>query len=90
MPTCNPQVAPWDEVIVDLIGPWRIEVQGREFIFNTLTYIDSVLNLVKIVRINNKSSQHIPDQFSNVWLAHYLFLNHCIYGNGGEFIGHQF
>ena len=90
LPARNAQVAPWDEVAVDLIGPWKIEVQGREFTFNALTCIDPVSNLVEIVRINNKSSAHIADQFANVWLSRYPSPNRCIHDNGGEFIGHEF
>jgi len=43
-----------------------------------------------MIRINNKSSQHISEQFANVWLARYPSPNRCIHDNGGEFIGHEF
>ena len=52
-------MVPWDEVCVDLIGPWKIEIQGREIEFNALTSIDPVTNLVELVRIDNKTSHHI-------------------------------
>ena len=65
-------------------------MQRREFTFNALIFIDPVSNLVEIVRINNKTSQHISDQFSNTWLARYPSPNRCIFDNGGEFIGHEF
>ena len=90
LPPRNAQVAPWDEVAVDLIGPWKIEVQGREFVFRALTCIDPVSNLVEIIRIDNRSSQHVSDQFANSWLARYPSPNRCIHDNGGEFIGHEF
>jgi len=90
LPPRNAQVIPWDEVAVDLVGPWKIEIQGREFVFNALTCIDPVTNLVELIRINNKSSQHISEQFANVWLARYPSPNRCIHDNGGEFIGHEF
>ena len=91
LPARNALVAPWDEVAVDLIGPWKIQVDGRTFVFNALTCIDSVSNLVEIVRINNKSSNHIiVDQFANLWLSRYPSPNRCVHDNGGEFIGHKF
>ena len=75
---------------VNLIGPWKIQVNGRTFVFSALTCIDPVSNLVEIIRINNKSADHILDQFSNVWLSRYPSPNRCIHDKGGEFIGHKF
>ena len=90
LPPRNPQVVPWDEVAVDLIGPWKIEVNGREFIFLALTCIDPVTNLVEIIRINGKSSAHVAQQFENVWLSRYPRPNRCVHDNGKEFIGIDF
>jgi hypothetical protein len=33
---------PWQEVAVDLIGPWNIRVNGRRLNFRALTIIDTV------------------------------------------------
>eukprot|EP00957_Ditylum_brightwellii_P044318 3362572-Ditylum_brightwellii.AAC.1 len=62
---------PWDEVAVDLIGPWRMQVNGQEVEFNALTCIDPVTNLVEMIRLDNKMSEHVAHQFENVWLARY-------------------
>ena len=32
LPPWNAMVAPWDEVAVDLIGPWKIKVKNRTFV----------------------------------------------------------
>ena len=40
------QVIPWDDVAVDLVGPWKINANNREYIFNALTCIYPVTNLV--------------------------------------------
>ena len=90
LPARNALVAPWDEVTVDLVEPWKIQVDGGEFIFNTLTCIDLASNLVEIVIINNKPADHIADQFANVWLSRYPSPNRCVYDNGGKFMGHEF
>eukprot|EP00536_Pseudo-nitzschia_multiseries_P015222 jgi/Psemu1/41682/gm1.41682_g len=58
LPPRDEAVAPWNEVCVDLIGPWRIQAGERQYEFKALTTIDPVTNLVKIVRIKNKLSQH--------------------------------
>ena len=81
---------PWDEVAVDLVGPWTIQLDETEYEFNALTCIDPITNLVEIIRINNKTSQHITEQFENLWLSRYPSPNRCVHDRGGEFMGHEF
>ena len=52
--------------------------------------IDTVTNLVELVRLENKSSAHVALQFENTWLSRYPRPLHCIYDQGGEFTGYQF
>ena len=75
---------------MDLIGPWRVTVNEIELEFKALTCIDPVTNLAEAIRINNKTSRHIADQFRNCWLSRYPKPNKCIHDNGGEFIGAPF
>ena len=49
LPPCDAQLAPWDEVVVDLIGPWKLHVHGQDLIFNALTCIDPVTNLTELI-----------------------------------------
>ena len=81
---------PWDEVCVDLIGPWKILIGDTEVNFKALTCIDPVTNLLEVIRINNKSSAHVAEQFANCWLSRYPRPNRCIHDNGTEFLGHEF
>jgi hypothetical protein len=37
LPEREVQIAPWEEVVIDLIGPWRVKVNGRKVEFNALT-----------------------------------------------------
>jgi hypothetical protein len=53
LPPREAPLAPWDEVAVDLIGPWTIKTNGQELVFHALTCIDPVTNLTELVRINN-------------------------------------
>jgi len=80
-------LAPWQEVAVDLIGPWSIEVNGNTLTFNALTMIDTVSNWVELVRIHNKTSVHIALQFENQWLSRYPRPIRCIFDQGPEFKG---
>ena len=83
-------VAPWFEVAVDLIGPRNVTISSRVFTFHALTCIDTVTNLVEVIRIDNKSSVHICMLFENNWLAWYPRPSRCIHNNGGEFTGVAF
>jgi hypothetical protein len=62
-------IAPWEEVAIDLIGPWKVKVIGGQVEFNALTYIDTASNLVKINHIDNKTAEHIRDKFTQSWLC---------------------
>ena len=45
------KIASWDEVQVDCVGPWTITANnGAEFVFNALTCINHVTNIVDILR----------------------------------------
>ena len=80
----------WDKVSVNLIGPWKIKVKNQTFVFNALTCVDPVTNLVKIIRIQNKTSNYAAQQFENCWLSQYPSPNRCVYDNGGKFCGNEF
>ena len=83
-------IAPWEEIHIDLIGPWAVPVNGTEIEFNALTCIDPVTNLVEIARIDRKTSAHIAQKFENCWLSRYPMPMKCVHDNGGEFIGWEF
>ena len=60
---------PFEECAVDLIGPWIVQVRGIPYTFDALTAIDTVTNLVEIVRVDCKTSDHIMRKFAQCWLA---------------------
>jgi hypothetical protein len=62
-------IAPWEEVAIDLIGPWKVKVNGRQVELNALTCIDMALNLVKLIRVDSKTAKHIHDKFTLSWLC---------------------
>ena len=81
---------PWREVAVDLIGPWKLQINNVEVNFRALTIIDLVTNIVELVRLDNKTSAHVALQFENTWLSRYPMPKHCVYDQGGEFVGFPF
>ncbi len=90
LPEREVRIAPWEEVAIDLIGPWKVKVGNKLVEFNALTCIDTASNLVELVRIDNKTSDHIRDKFSQTWLCRYPRPIRCIHDKGGEFIGREF
>ena len=84
------ELVPWYSVAVDLIGPWKINVNGIEIEFNALTCIDPVSNLTELARIERKTAAHVSNIFENLWLSRYPKPFKCIHDQGGEFIGQDF
>ena len=49
LPKRELRIAPWEEIAVDLVGPWHIKVHRREVEFKALTCIDTASNLVELI-----------------------------------------
>ena len=61
---------PWQQVDVDLIGPWSVTTgTGKTYVFHALTCIDRITNLPKLIRINDKSSEEVAAKFEECWLS---------------------
>ena len=90
LPERDVRLVPWEEVAIDLIGPWKIKVHGKMIEFNALTCIDTASNLVELIRIDNKTAEHIKDKFTQAWLSRYPRPMRCVHDRGGEFIGSNF
>ncbi len=81
---------PFEECAMDLIGSWTVQVRGIPYKFEALTVIDTVTNLVKLIRIDDKRSKTVARKFAQCWLTHYLWLQHCVHEPGTEFTGPEF
>ena len=90
LPQRELRIVPWEEVAVDLIGPWPMKVNGRELEFSALTCIDTVTNLVELIRVDNKTAQHVSDKFYQSWLTRYPRPMRVLHDKGGEFKGREF
>ena len=84
LPLWTAGLFPWETVAVDLIGPWKIKINGIELKFRGLTCINPVSNIVEAIQIQNKTSKHIAENFSNCLLSRYPKLVKCIHDNRGE------
>ena len=87
LPPREAQLAPWQEIAVDLIGPWKIRVNDQQVTFRALSIIDTVTNLPELVRINTKSAAHVGLQLENAWLSRYQRPQDIIFDQGSEYLG---
>jgi hypothetical protein len=55
-----------------------------------LTAIDTVTNLVELIRIDNKESNTVARKFMQCWLRRYLWPQCCVHDPGTEFTGPEF
>jgi len=91
LPVKETQHAPWQEVAVDLIGPWILYDQdGKEHSFTALTIVDTVATYCEIVLLENKTAKHVGHQFEAQWLARCPHPARCIFDQGNEFLGEAF
>ena len=83
-------VQPWDEVHVDMIGPWKVIVNNFEYQFRAVTCIDSTINLLGIIPVDNAKSKTVADDFEDSWQNRYPRPRKCMHDNGNEFVGPEF
>jgi hypothetical protein len=48
---------PFEDCAMDLIGPWTVQVHGKPYEFEALSVIDTITNLVKLIRIDDKDQK---------------------------------
>jgi hypothetical protein len=75
---------------MDFIGPWTVHVCGNPYKFEALSVIDTVTNLVKLIRIDEKRPKTAARKFVQCWLTHYPWPQHCVHDPGTEFTGPEF
>jgi hypothetical protein len=64
LPKQEVPIAPCKEVAINLIGPWKVKFNGQQVEFNASTCIDTTLNLVELILIDNKTAKHIHDKLT--------------------------
>jgi hypothetical protein len=91
------KLLPWEEVHVDLIGPWDVRynstaIPGKTTVekIQALTIMDKATGWPEFVAIKNKTSYHIALLFDSEWLCRYPRPSKVVYDNGTEFTGYEF
>jgi hypothetical protein len=72
------------------MGPWVIQVRGNPYEFDALTVINTVTNLVELIRLDKKTSDIVARKYAQCWLSHYPWSQRCVLYPGGEFVGIKF
>ena len=81
-------MVPWRDLATDLVGPWTIRDKNRmDHTFMALTIIDVVTNYVELIGLNNKTAEHVAQQFENHWLSWYPRPASVSFNTGSEFKG---
>ncbi len=84
------RLIPFEECAMDLIGPWTVQVRGNPYKFEALTVIDTLTNLVKLIRIDDKRSKTVARKFTQCLLPCYPWPQRCVHYPGTEFKGPEF
>ena len=90
LPARVAEAMPWQEVDVDLIGPWAVNFRNDRYDFYALTCIDPATGYPEAIRLQNKTAQHVGLQFENIWVARYPRPTICRHDPGPEFKGKDF
>jgi hypothetical protein len=69
---------PFEEYTVDLIGPGVVQVCDKPYEFNALTVINTVTNLVELIRVDDKTSDTITRRYAQCWLSRYPWPQRCV------------
>jgi len=75
---------------MDLSGPWKAMVNGKERFFHTLTIIDAFTGWPEIVLVDAKTKQPIADPVEQEWFRRCQRPSRVIFDQGGEFDNHVF
>lgn len=90
IPLKDVETEPWKDVAIDLAGPWKTKIDGKEIVFHTFTIIDTFTGWVEIVPIYNKEMETIGDAFKREWLRRYPRPSRVTFDAGNEFNNEYF
>ena len=91
LPAKQVESNPWEEVQVDLVGPWKFKYPPKwQISMFAVTAIDPFTGLCEALRIKNKTCAHVATRFFQMWLCRYPRPLRCIHDNGSEFVAQEF
>jgi len=90
VPIKDTEIEPWRDIAIDLSGPWKAMVNGKERFFHTLTIIDVFTGWPEIIPIGTKTKQLIADLVEQEWFRRCPRPSRVNFDQGGEFDNHVF
>ena len=91
LPPRDDYPAPFEDIAIDHMGPWTIEVPRIGSIkFHVLTIIDIATTLFEGIRVDNLDSETTALSFENCWLSRYPRPMRCLYDAAGTFTAPPF
>ena len=90
VPLKDVKTTPWKDVAVDMSGPWKTYIDGKQVTFFSLTIIDVFTGWVEILPVESKDMGTISDLFEREWLQRYPRPSRVIFDAGSKFDNYQF
>jgi hypothetical protein len=90
IPLKDVEHAPWEDISVDLSGPWEATNNNKKESFHTLTIIDVFTGWVEIIPIKKKTAAVARRLIEQEWLRRYSRPNRILFDHGGEFDSQEF
>ena len=91
LPERNHTALPFEEVAVDLVGPWAVNIPNVGALeFKLMHVVDTCTCLSELRRITAQTSQEAAHAFNQMWLSRYPTPVNVIHDRGGEFTGPEF
>ena len=81
LPAKEEKSIPWDKLLVDLIGQYKIRIE--------VTMIDTETGWFERIQYNNKQSDTRANLLEQTWLCRYPKPTIITYNRGNEFLGHE-
>ena len=87
LPEKTAEAEPWDQLCVDLIGPYKIkQKQKPPLILWCVTMIDPATGWFEMTRIENKEAIEVANKVEQTWLTRYPRPTIITYDKGTEFM----
>ena len=62
-------LCPWDELHVDMVGPWKVIIDNFEYQSRAATCIDVLFNLPEVIPVKNTKLKTVAEVFKDNWLS---------------------
>ena len=89
LPEKYPEINPWEQLCVDLVGPYDIPIEGtkdEKATFWAITMIDPTTGWFEIIPIEEKTAVHVMNQVEIAWLTRYPWPCTLTCDQGTEFM----